>query len=396
MKAALLIPLLVTLALSSVPLDGQASGAGAACVVFPVQDLSASADSRDYAAAITETVSAAFAASGFHVIPLSSWRDAAVELSVDLAGPLAETDALAVAASVGADLAVTGLYTVRDDEIYYSIQCWNVAQRKLAAGLQARTPFNLAFFSGLNLSLASDLIPRLAPQAALPPRVVFTSRDEGMSVKLSGDQELGQVVDGRLSLPASAITPGARVTLEKSKPGYHPSEQAVTLAVGKDIPLAPLVRESRYGMEVNATIGQLLGLGVALRDYPVPDWFFITFGSYLWLQPPLDFAPRAVLHSDLFGGIGGYLFLKPDAPVRLGVSTGAGLIISLMSTSGLPTYTDFYLDVVNWWLEATLFGTTLYVRQEFKYALGIGINLLGRGMMIPGYPPTTLGVLFRW
>ena len=382
--------------MSALPLQGQEAVGGQVCVVFPVKDLSAGADTRDYEQTITEAVAAAFEAASFRVLPSSSWQDAADSRAVDLGQPLSEPDALAIARSIGADIAVTGVYSVLNEEVYYSIQCWDVAKEKLAAGLQARTPFNLAFFSGLNIALTSELLPRLASQGPQVPRVVFTSPDEGMSVKLSDDQDIGRITNGLLTMPASSIVPGTRVVLKKSRPGFHPGEQTVTLTASKPIPLKPLVRENRYGMELNSTIGQLLGLGVALRDYRVPDWFFITVGGYLWVQPPLNFAPRVVLHADMFGGIGGYLFLKPDAPVRLGVSTGAGLILSFPSTPGLPAYTDFYLDVMNWWLEATLFGTTLYMRQEFKYALGIGASMLGQGMMLRDFPPTTIGVLFRW
>jgi hypothetical protein len=395
-KPSRFLPLLALLVVSALPLQGQEAESGQVCVVFPVKDLSAGAEARDYEQTITEAVAAAFTAANFRVLPSSSWQDAADSRAVDLGQPLSEPDALAIARSVGADIAVTGVYSVRDDEVYYSIQCWDVAKEKLAAGLQARTPFNLAFFSGLNIALTSELLPRLAAQGPQVPRVVFTSADEGMSVKLSDDQDIGRITNGLLTMPASSIVPGTRVLLEKSRPGYHPGEQTVTLTAARQIPLTPLVKEYRRGMELNATVGQLLGLGVALRDYRVPDWFFVIVGGYLWVQPPLNFAPRVVLHVDMSGGVGGYLFLKPDAPVRLGVSTGAGLILSFPSTVGLPVYTDFYLDVINLWVEATLFGTTLYVRQEYKYALGMGTNLLGQGMMVPDFPPTTLGVLFRW
>jgi hypothetical protein len=67
-----------------------------------------------------------------------------------------------------------------------------------------------------------------------------------------------------------------------------------------------------------------------------------------------------------------------------------------MSAADLPAYTDFYVDAANWWLEAGLFGTTFFIRQEFKYALGLGTNLLGQGWTTSGFPEMTLGVLFRW
>jgi hypothetical protein len=395
-KPSRLLPLLALLVVSALPLLGQGAPGGQVGVVFPVKDLSPGTDSRDYEQTITEAVAAAFEAAGFRMLPSASWQDAADSRAVDLSQPLSEPDALAIARSIGADLAVTGIYSIQNEEIYYSIQCWDVTREKLAAGLQARTPFNLAFFSGLNIALTSELLPRLASQGPQVPRVVFTSPDEGMSVKLSDDQDLGTIDDGRLTMPATAVTPGTRVLLEKRKPGFHPGEQTVTLTAAREIPLTPLVREHRSGVELDSTIGQLLGLGVAARDYRVPDWFFVTVGGYVWVQPPLNLALRAILHVDMSGGVGGYLFLKPDAPVRLGLSTGAGIILSFPSSAALPAYTDFYLDVINWWVETTLFGTTIFIRQEFKYSLGIGTSLLGQGMMVRDFPPTTLGVLFRW
>ena len=390
------LPLLCLLVSPAVTLPGQQSVPGPACVVFPVKDLSANASTRDYEDTITQAISAAFGAGGYQVLQDSVWRNAAEARSVDLGRPVTEAEALGIATSVGADFAVTGFYSVQNDGIYYSIQCWSVTSGKLAAALQADTPFNLAFFSGLNLALSNDLLPRLSPEKPGPASVVFVSPDEGMTVKLSGDQYIGLVHNGRVTLPAESIVPGTKVHVQKSKQGFHPAEQTVVLTAGKEIPLKPLVREHKNELEIDSTLGQFLGLGAALRAYPVPDWIFISFGNYLWVQPSANLAPRAVLHADTYVDIGGYLFLNPDAPVRIGVSTGAGLILSFLSTPGLPAFGDLYLDVFNWWLEARLFGTTFFVRQELKYALGAGTNLLGQGWMVRSFPPTTLGVVVQW
>jgi hypothetical protein len=155
------------------------------------------------------------------------------------------------------------------------------------------------------------------------------------------------------------------------------------------------VKEHRNAVELSSTLGQLLGIGAAARAYTVPDWFFITVGSYLWAQPPVVLAPRAVLHVDASIGVGGYIFFSPDAPLRVGMSAGTGGILSFLSTPGMPAYTDLYVDVISWWVEAHLFGATLFVRQDFKYALGAGTNLLGAGWMTKPFPPTTLGIVFQ-
>jgi hypothetical protein len=377
-------------------LPAHAAVAGQSCVVFTVKDLSATPATRDYEETITQAVGAAFGAGGYEVLGDAAWREAAAARSIDPGRPVSQSEALEIAGSIGADLAVTGIYSVQNDEIYYSIQCWSVASGTLAAALQADTPFNLAFFSGLNLALATDLLPRLPAAGQGAGSVVFVSPDDGMVVRLSGDQFIGQVVSGRVTMPADSVVPGSRVVIRKSKAGYHAAEETVTLVPNTPIRLTALVKEHANALELNSTLGQLLGLGGAFRLYVVPDWFFVSAGSYLWVQPPANLAPRVVLHTDIYAGISGYMFLDPDAPVRLGISTGAGVILSFFSAAGFPVFTDVYIDVFNWWVESRLFGITFFLRQELKYDLGVGTNLLGQGWMIRSFPPTTLGVVIPW
>jgi hypothetical protein len=391
-----ILPFLCLLASAAAALPAQQSVSGQACVVFTVKDLSAGQSTRDYEGTITEAVGAAFASAGYRLVSDDTWKGAAAESSVNLGAPLSETDALQIAGSVGADFAVTGIYTVRNDEIYYSIQCWSVAPGKLSASLEADTPFNLAFFSSLNMALSQDLLPRVTAAGLGPGSIVFASPDEGMVVKLSGDQYVGRVVNGRLTLPGDSVVAGSRVVVQKSKPGFHPAEQTVTLTPGKPIQLRPLAREHANALEMYSTLGQLLGLGAAYRVYAVPDWFFFSGGGYLWAQPPANLALRAVLHTDTFIDLNAYLFLSPDAPVRFGVSTGAGVVLSFLTSPGFPLYTDIYIDVFNWWLEARFFGITFFLRQELKYDIGAGVGLLDQGWMVRTFPPTTLGVVIPW
>jgi len=71
-------------------------------------------------------------------------------------------------------------------------------------------------------------------------------------------------------------------------------------------------------------------------------------------------------------------------------------VTTFMSTASLPQYTDYYIDAVNVWLEAGFPGTTFFLREDLRYALGLGTNLLGQGWMSSGMSETTLGVLFKW
>ena len=69
--------------------------------------------------------------------------------------------------------------------------------------------------------------------------------------------------------------------------------------------------------------------------------------------------------------------------------------MTIFSTPGLPNYTDTYLDVASIFLEASFVHTTFFLRTDFRYALGLGVNLLGQGWLMDNGPAVTLGVLLQ-
>jgi hypothetical protein len=391
------LPIPLFLALAAAPSLGQETTAtGIHCIVYTIQDLSPGSDTAEYQQSITDAVAAAASARGYTVLPGSAWKDAALSRSLDPDHIIKEAPALEIARIAGAEIAITGFFSVENDEIYYSLQCWDAATNALIIGVQETTLFNLAFFSALGLTLTNDFFPAVQRAQKPGPRLSFTSPDEGMEVLLSGDTSIGRITDGRVSWPIGTLSPGTKIMVEKRKKGYHAAQQTVTLRTDKDIPLTPLAKEHAAALELDMTFGQLLGLGLTTRGYAVPDWLFMYAGSYLWAQPPVVFAPRLIVHNDFSVGLGGYLFLPPGAPIRMGISSGIGCTVSVMSVPNLPLYSDFYLNVASWWLEAGFPGTTLFFQQAFRYALGLGTNLLGQGWLTDLAPVITLGVLFRW
>jgi hypothetical protein len=186
------------------------------------------------------------------------------------------------------------------------------------------------------------------------------------------------------------------VVVEKRKDGYHSAQETVRLVTDKEVKLAPLARTNRDALEVDWTIGQLLGLGFTMRGFNVPDWSFAYVDAYLWAQPPAVLAPRAVLHSDFGMGFGSYFLLPPGAPVRIGLSSGVGFMLSGFTNPGFPFSTDFYIDVLTWWIETGFAKLNFFARQDYRYDLGIGPHLLGQGWIGNNFPPITVGVMFRW
>jgi sporulation protein YlmC with PRC-barrel domain len=399
------------LVLFALPADGQQqeAGAKAQCAVFTIQDFSSGTENRDYEQPITASVSAAFEVGGYSVIPPAKWSIEAKKRTLDDRALLAESAAVSVAQAVGAALAVTGYFTVVDDQIYISLQCWDVSAGALAAGLQQTARFNIAFYSALH-----DRVTEMLPQILLAQRpaengaggvplkrvptlsnLTFVSPDEGMEVFLVDGTRVGAISNGKLVWKTPGIVLGSAFSVEKRKRGFDTSQETVRAAT--EIPLSRLVIEQKKAVEVDWTVGQLLGAGGAMRVYTRPDSTFFFLGNYLFVQPPLNSAGNPVFHYDLNAGVGTYLFLPPDAMVRLGVSTGAGVILSTLTGPTAVTYADPYLDVLNWWVETRALGPVIFLRQEWKFGTGGGASALGTGwIMVGNFPLVTLGVILRW
>jgi hypothetical protein len=401
----MLLSLLAVCALPGHAQD-QTPSRGKTCVVYTIQDLSAGTETADYAQPITASISAAIEVSGFGMVPTDTWGIEAKKGNLTPRALLGETAGIAVARALNADLAVSGYYAVQGDQIFISLQCWDVAAGRLLTGLQEKARFNLAFYSYLHDHVAAMLqrvVPGQEPGASPPAsaeggtlnEISFLSPDEGMEIRIAGDLSIGTITDGKLLWKPDGVSQRTSFLVEKRKQGFHTSWQTVNAV--EEIGLTKLEKEYQYGREVDWTWGQLAGLGTTYRSYLAPDELFVFAGTYLFVQPPLTAAGSAIFHADLNLGLGGYLFFPPGFPVRLGISGGLGMVTTISAGGVLPPAADLYLDVINVWLETDILGPVIFLRQEMKYALGLGRNYLGtQWMMAANFPPVTLGVMFRW
>jgi hypothetical protein len=377
------------------------------CVVYTIQDLSTGGETADFARPITASISAAITVGGFQMVPADALGREVQESNIAPRALQGESTILTVARALSADLAVSGFYVVRDEQIFISLQCWDVQAGRLITGLQEKARFNLAFYSFLHDHVA-QMIQRIQPRqeslAAAPAdspsklaltEIAFLSADEGMEIRLAGDLSIGTITEGKLLWRPDGIRQETKLLVEKRKPGFHTGWQ--TVRAQGEIRLSKLEKEYMHGREIDWTWGQLAGLGTTYRAYAKPDELFVSLGSYLFMQPPLSSAGSPVYHADLNLGLGTYLFFPPDFPVRLGISSGAGMIVTISGAGVLPPAVDLYLNVMSWWIETSLLGPVIFLRQELKFALGAGYNYLGTQWITPaGLPPMTLGVMFRW
>ena len=86
--------------------------------------------------------------------------------------------------------------------------------------------------------------------------------------------------------------------------------------------------------------------------------------------------------------------------MRLGASTGIGLILSEVAAGGtnLPAYMDVYLNIASLWGGVSFRRLSFFLRPELKLALGVANpNLLGRFFILLGntFVPVTLGAVLK-
>ncbi len=376
---------------------------GKSVVVFPLAPLAGA--QKDNQAALSEAVEQEFGAVGFTLIPQDQWIGEAGRLKVPPLRVLEAPQALAVARSTTADMAVIGSYSMERDDILVSVQCYDVADGTLITGFLKTMRFNLGFYNLLHREIA-DLVqnvifvtaPKLISiQAGVRvDEITFTCPQDGLEVVVEGQQSIGRIQGGSLVFHTGGVRAGTVLRLEKRREGYHTVWQ--TIHASPEIALAPIPIKDTWALEINWTTGQLEGAGATMRWYPVPNWVMLGFSEYLYAQIP--FVPDASLplHSDseLLAGL--YLIWPPESAFRLGISAGFGAILTWVPGTSLPVYTDVYVNPLNIWVEYRVWGLTLLLRIQAKVGLGLGTNVLGTNF-IAGGPlgiPVTLGVVLPW
>jgi hypothetical protein len=393
--------LLILVTVWTPALKAEEPAAAPRACVFSVADLSAAGErNAEAAAAASDALSREVEAAGYALVPPEEWKGrlggrdpGSVEF---LRGPAPAE----VAKQTGAALAVTGYVTLREDRILLSVSTYDAASGVLVAGFQRSWRYTLAFYTAMRGQVQGALdslsLPRAQPaREVFLDTITFTSSMEGMEVLLGGEKSAGLIQGGSLACPAAGARAGTPLLVEKRKKGFHTSTQSVATAA--EIPLSPLARKTWMSVDACWTLGQLAGAGAALRMYMVPDVFFIAPGLYVYDQPSALAGGSMVLHFDFSTVAGVYLFFPPESIFRLGVSAGIGAVFTTVPFANVPTASDLYVNILNLWAELNLPAFTVFFREEIKYAMGIGYNLLGNTMiMINGaVPPLTAGVSIK-
>jgi len=375
--------------------------------LFPTVDLSTSEEYREYQSIISNQLRAELKNVGFDIIRREEWDVVRERKGVRVSDLYQGNTALEIAEEVDAEIALVSFYSVTERQMVLEIKCYDVTQKALITGVFKTARINLSLYNVIGEAV-TELIPGihlLGPPPVVESPVVeeiaLLSADEDMEVYLGDEGFVGRISDGKLLLPPIPFAIGTKITVEKRKEDYHTGEETLKL---KDpemvIKLKPLRKQTRTATELNWTIGQLLGFGLAQRFYLKPDLTYLSVEHYFYVQH--NFADgKPVFHHDIRALFGGYLFSGPHQLVRINISAGMGMIVTYFAIPDQPMYADFYWNLINTSFEVNFNRFLLYVRSEVKYALGLGpANLLGRrwiSVFGDGGPTVfTLGLARKW
>jgi hypothetical protein len=374
--------------------------------LFPTIDLSTTEEYREYQAIISNQLQVELRSAGFEIIPREEWEPVREQQDVRVVELYEGSEALEVARQIDAEIAVVSFYSVEDQQLNLEIKCYDVQQSALVSAVFKTARINLSIYNVIDEAVG-ELIPRIrligpppVIESPVVEKIALLSEDEGMEIYLGDEGYVGRITDGQLQLPPIPFAIGSQITIEKRKSTYHTGIETIKLKEPEMlVKLKPLRKKARTATELNWTLGQFMGFGLAQRLYLNPDSFFLAGEHYFYVQHNFSDS-KPVFHHDLRLLVGGYLFTGPHATFRMNLTTGFGMIATYFWLAGQPMYADFYWNLVNFAFELNFRRYLFYIRSEQKYALGWGpANILGRQWISAfGDGPTTFtfGVARKW
>ena len=374
--------------------------------LFPTVDLSATEEYKEYQSIISNQLRVELRSAGFTIIPREEWEPVRERQGVRVSELYQGGAAVEVARQVNAEIAVVSFYSVEERQLILEIKCYDVAENALVSGVFKTARINLSVYNVIGEAVA-ELIPGIrliGPPPIIESPVVeeiaLLSEDEGTEIYLGDEGFVGRITNGQLQLPPIPFAIDSKITIEKRKEDYHTGVETIKLKEPEMlIELKPLRKRSHRATELNWTLGQLMGFGLAQRFYFDPDSFFLSMEHYFYVQHNLSDS-KPVFHHDIRALIGGYLFTGPHATLRMNLTTGFGMIMTYFWLADQPMYADFYWNVINMSFELNFRRIMLYARVEQKYALGSGsAHILERGWIsVLGEGPSTFtfGVGRKW
>lgn len=186
-------------------------------------------------------------------------------------------------------------------------------------------------------AIAAQLAAAAAVEGELPrPPVVLLqltlrSPDEGATVLLADDAEVGTISGGSLELPFVPVAVGSDLTVRLQREGYQPLTHTIAITRERMVAELPPLRP-RVDWEIGFSWmpQRWAAAAVALRRYVVPERLYLQSTNQLGTRYRFTEGSRASGLFDTRLSIGVYPIAAAEGAFRLGFSTGAGLTVTVL------------------------------------------------------------------
>ena len=241
---------------------------------------------------------------------------------------------------------------------------------------------------------AAAAVSRRHPQ---PPLVLqqlrLRSVDQGMTVYLSDELQLGIIEDGVLHAPFIPLQLGTQLQLRKQLDGYHSDSETITItAQYLDVELAALQPQIDWEISLSWMPQRWAGAAVGLRRYLLPERFYAQGTTQLSTRYRFAAGSRASSVLDTRLSAGGYLVALRNG-FHLGASSGAGVTLSLLGGEGTAYwFADPYLNVFSVSAKWQFARFAPFIQTDLVYYGEAGTGYLVRGT----HEYVSAGVLLPW
>lgn len=180
-----------------------------------------------------------------------------------------------------------------------------------------------------------------------------------------------------------------------------PYSSSLTRRIRIEDPATPirvpeLPDKERFGVQLNYSLGRMVGAGIGARWYPIVDRGYIGGETDLFFSGATNGAPNRIIHND-YRLLLGFRPGRPENRLRVDISSGFGTLLSLTEQVNTSSYVDIYISVINLAFEARLGRFRPFIRGGVNYVIEEEFSLLETGVRTSFFnPAATTGVRFVW
>lgn len=325
--------------------------------------------------------------------------------------------ALEFAASLGADVAATGVFRVEGQQIIIGVKAYDIFTRRIAVAVTKIGEAGIGIYDTVDeaaLLIAGRVRENLKPLPAdvitvqrekikvekrvveevvsvgKDVKVVFYSKDEGAELYLGGEKLIGTIEDGKLEYTGKANT---SMDIVIKKEHYHDHTQSFTVEEeDAEFDLERLYWKTKWDIGTQVMINQPLGLNVTFRYHFIPDWLALYTRVGAYYLPPTYMPNQTVIPEgfsilgDVTAGIGGYAFTPLRWPFRVYLHLAVRGEYNWSSNYEFPGVLSFSVLGGGWFFEMNLPRLIFYAGFEgyapFGWSWALDKGLISDGFYI--------------